>query len=73
MSNVLTVAESGTWAETVTLTVNGAQQVVSDGGTWTRAGASVTLSTNGTAAYRGTFTGAGFSFGDGVYTYAFAK
>lgn len=76
-NDVITVADGGTWSEqaTFTLTSNGqtTSQVVSDGGTWTRVGASVSLNSNSTSGYAGTFTGAGFEFFDSSFTYVFSK
>jgi len=78
-SDVLVVAEGGTWSETgaYTATVNGqtSNQVISDGGTWTRAGSAVSFysSQQGATSYAGTFNGSGFSLADDLFTYTFAK
>jgi len=78
-SDVLVVADGGTWSETgaFTASVNGqtSNQVISDGGTWTRAGSAVSFysSQQGATSYAGTFTGSGFSLADDLFTYTFAK
>jgi hypothetical protein len=78
-TDVLTVADGGTWTETwsYTLTVNGSttNQTQSDGGTWTRSGAAVSFYSNlsSAVAYTGTFTGGGFTLSDGTSSWLFAK
>jgi hypothetical protein len=76
-SDVITVAEGGTWTETghFTLSYNGqtTDQVIADGGTWTRAGTDVSFYSvqQGEVSYSGTFTGGGFSLSDAAFTYSF--
>jgi hypothetical protein len=78
-SDVLTVADDGTWNETYafTMTVNGTttNQSVGDGGTWTRSGSAVSFYSNLNAAtvYTGSITGGGFTLSDGTSSYLFAK
>ena len=77
-SDVLTVAEGGTWTESgaYTQTVGGvaSNQVISDGGSWTRAGSAVSFNhSNGTVSYSGQFTGSGFTLSDETFTYTFTK
>ena len=76
-SDVITVADGGTWTETghFTLTYNGqtSDQVISDVGTWTRAGTEVSFysTRQGEVSYSGTFTGGGFSLSDAAFNYTF--
>jgi hypothetical protein len=63
-SDVLTVADGGTWTESgaYSQTVNGAttNQVMSDGGAWSRLGTTVSFANaNKIITYAGQFTGSG--------------
>lgn len=79
LSDVMTVADGGTWSEngTYRVTQNGSTstQTLADGGTWTRAGSGVSFYSTSQAAtsYEGTFTGSGFNLSDTSFTYAFAR
>ena len=79
LTDVITVADGGTWSETGTfrVTQNGgtSTQTFADGGSWTRAGSSVSFYSTSQAAtsYAGTFTGSGFNLSDNSFTYVFAK
>jgi hypothetical protein len=79
LTDVITVADGGTWSETGTyrVTQNGStsNQAFADGGTWTRAGSGVSFYSTSLAAtsYSGTFTGSGFNLTDEFFTYAFVK
>lgn len=76
-SDVLTVADGGTWSETTsaTVTVNGqtSSQVVPDGGTWTRSGSSVTFNSTTTHGATGTFTRSGFNLSDGTNSLVYVR
>ena len=76
-SDVMTVADAGTWTEhyTFRLTVNGTTTNESGdtSGTWSRSGTSVTFKADGGTAYTGTFNGSGFTLNDGDHVYVFAK
>jgi hypothetical protein len=78
-SDVITVADGGTWSEVgnFTVTQNGAStpQTFSDGGSWTRAGTSVSFfsTAQNATSYAGTFTGSGFDLSDSSFTYSFTK
>jgi hypothetical protein len=78
-SDVLTVADAGTWSETYayTVTVNGTttNQGGSDAGTWVRSGTAVDFYSNlsSSLAYSGTFNGGGFTLSDGANSWLFVK
>ena len=79
-SDNLTLGTNGSWTENGAYrqTNNGQTSTgtFADGGTWIRAGSSVTLnsSTSGATGYSGTITNnSGLSLSDGTYTYLFSK
>ena len=76
--DVITIADGGSWSETFayTQTINGTttNQTGTDGGSWSRAGTSVSLdSDGGYNAYTGTFTGNSLNLTDGTLTQVFTK
>jgi hypothetical protein len=79
LSDVMTVADGGTWSETGTfrVTQNGSTstQTFVDGGTWSRAGTGVSFYSDALAAdsYIGTFTGTSFNLADDTFTYVFVR
>ena len=77
-SDVLTVADGGTWTESSTYsqTVSGvaSNQVMTDGGAWSRLGATVSFAdANKVIAYAGQITGSGFNLSNTKYSYAFTR
>lgn len=78
-NDVITVSDAGTWSEagSYQLTQNGTTttQNFTDGGPWTRSGATVSFFSTylGANAYWGTFTGSGFDLSDPSSTYSFTK
>lgn len=77
-SDVITIASNGSWTEAVayTQTVNGqtSNGTGADGGTWIRAGSSVTLnSTAGSTGYAGTFSNGSMTFNDSGFIEVFSR
>jgi hypothetical protein len=75
-SDVLTVADGGTWTESgaYAQTINGvtSNQVVTDGGAWSRLSATVSFAdANKVIAYAGQITGSGFNLSNTNYSYVF--
>ena len=76
--DVLTVADGGTWTESSTYsqTVNGAttNQVMSDGGAWSRFGKTVSFANaNRNITYSGEFTGSGLNLSNPGFSYVFTR
>ena len=77
-SDVLTVADGGTWTESsaYSQTVNGvtSSQTMVDGGAWSRLGTTVSFANaNKVLTYSGQFTGSGFNLSNPSFSYVFAR
>ena len=78
-TDVITIASNGAWTESIVYrqTINGdtTNGTDADGGTWVRAGSSVTLqsSVNGGTAYSGAYSNGSLTFSDGGVVVVFSR
>jgi hypothetical protein len=76
-ADVITMNDNGTWSEVFSYreTVNGSttNQSDTDGGTFFRSGANITLSSGGSTAYSGTFNGQSLLLASGGFTLVYTR